>query len=233
MLTAGAAAAAAALPAVAPAQIAKPAPGNPAVLAAGKFLSAREMAILDEVAELIIPADAQSGGARAAKCAAFIDAGLAESRDPLWRQSWKDDLAEIDRIAWEMFGKPFLKTAPAERQKLMDRISRNEKKPQEPGDFAFTTIKWWVAEAYYTSQIGIHDDLKYQGNVYIDEFLGTDVSGAVAEQKKYARALDGSLPNLIGIDLASATWRCARTRRSASAAAARRSGHARTRTRMA
>ena len=83
-----------------------------------------------------------------------------------------------------MFGKPFLKTAPAERQKLMDRISRNEKKPQEPGDFAFTTIKWWVAEAYYTSQIGIHDDLKYQGNVYIDEFLGTDVSGAVAEQKK-------------------------------------------------
>ena len=176
MLTAGAAAAAAALPAVAPAQI-------PA-LAAGKFLSAREMAILDEVAELIIPADAQSGGARAAKCAAFIDAGLAESRDPLWRQSWKDDLAEIDRLAWEMFGKPFLKTAPAERLRLMDRISRNEKKPQEPGDFAFTTMKWWVAEAYYTSQIGIHDDLKYQGNVYIDEFLGTDVSGVVAEQKK-------------------------------------------------
>ena len=83
-----------------------------------------------------------------------------------------------------MFGRPLLKTSPAERQKLMERISRNEKKPQENGDYAFVTIKWWVAEAYYTSQIGIHDELKYQGNVYIDEFLGTDVSGAVAEQKK-------------------------------------------------
>ena len=41
------------------------------LLAAGKFLTARELAILDEIAELIIPADAQSGGARAAKCAAY------------------------------------------------------------------------------------------------------------------------------------------------------------------
>ena len=28
----------------------------------------------------------------------------------------------------------------------------------------------------YTSKIGIHDELQYQGNVYIDEFIGTDVS---------------------------------------------------------
>ena len=41
-----------------------------------------------------------------------------------------------------------------------------------------------MAEAYYTSKIGIHDELKYQGNVYIDEFIGTDVSGMIADQKK-------------------------------------------------
>ena len=177
-VTAGAAAAA--LPDAALAQTAK----VPATTPAGKFLTARELAILDEVAELIIPADAQSGGARAARCAEYIDARLAESIDPLWRQSWKDDIAEIDEIATEMFGRPLLQASRAERQQLMERISRNERSPKENVDHSFVTIKWWVAEAYYTSKIGIHDELKYQGNGYIDEFVGTDVSAAVAEQKK-------------------------------------------------
>jgi hypothetical protein len=174
-MTAGAAVAA--LPDAALAQL-------PAATPAGKFLSARELAILDEIAELTIPADAQSGGARAARCAEYIDACLAESFDPLWRQSWKDDIAEIDEIASAMFGRPLLQASPAERQKLMERISRNEKSPKENVDHSFVTIKWWVAEAYYTSKIGIHDELKYQGNGYIDKFVGTDVSAAVAKQKK-------------------------------------------------
>jgi Gluconate 2-dehydrogenase subunit 3 len=150
----------------------------------GKFLTARELAILDEVAELIIPADAQSGGARAAKCAQYIDARLAESIDPDWRQSWKDDLAEIDEVSVAMFGRPLLQASAAERQKLMERISRNEKNPKENVEHSFVTIKWWVAEAYYTSTIGIHDELKYQGNVYIDEFIGTDISASPGGQKK-------------------------------------------------
>jgi hypothetical protein len=172
ILAAGAAAAAATVPEAALA----PAMARPVAVRAGKFLNARELAILDEVAELIIPADENSGGARAAKCAAYIDARLAESIDPLWRQSWKDDLAEIDEIAVQMFGRSLLEASPAERARLMDRISRNEGKPIENVEHSFGTIKWWVAEAYYTSQIGIQDELKYQGNIYIDEFIGTDVS---------------------------------------------------------
>ena len=51
-----------------------------------------------------------------------------------------------------MFGRSFLDTTPAERIRLMDRMSRNEgKKPVEDVNYAFGTIKWWVAEAYYTS----------------------------------------------------------------------------------
>jgi hypothetical protein len=107
--------------------------------------------------------------------AQYIDARLAESIDPLWRQSWKDDLAEIDAIAVAMFGRPLLAASPAERQKLMERISRNEKSPKENVNHSFVTIKWWVAEAYYTSRIGIHDELKYQGNSFLDEFVGTDI----------------------------------------------------------
>ncbi len=174
ILAASAAAAAAALPDAALAQAKTLA--RPAALPAGKFLNARELAILDQVAELIIPADDKSGGARAAKCAAYIDARLAESIDPLWRQSWKDDLAEIDEIATQMFGRSILEASPVEQAKLMNRISKHEGKPVENVESSFGTIKWWVAEAYYTSQIGIQDELNYQGNSYIDDFIGTDVS---------------------------------------------------------
>ena len=173
MLAGGAAAAATALPDVALAQVKNVVRTS---LPAGKFFTARELTILDEFAELIIPADAQSGGAKAAKCALYIDGQLAESIDPVWRQSWKDDLHEIDETASRMFGRAFLETSPAERAKLMDRIARNEnKKPVEDVNYAFGTIKWWVAEAYYTSQLGMHDELKYQGNSYIDEFVGAEV----------------------------------------------------------
>ena len=115
MLAAGAAAAAAAVPDAALAQV-KRAAAQTVALKAGKFFTAQELALLDELAELIIPQDAQSGGARAAKCAEFIDAHLAESIDPLWRQSWKDDLAEIDEIAAQMLGKSLLAASPAERR---------------------------------------------------------------------------------------------------------------------
>jgi len=172
-----AAAAAAALPEGALAQATKAG----AASVAGKFLNAQflsayELALLDEIAELIIPADTQSGGARAARCAQYIDARLAESIDPAWRQSWKDDLAEIDETSVAMFGRPLLQAAPTERQRLMERISRNEGSPKENVEHSFVTIKWWVAEAYYTSEIGIHAELNYQGNVFIDEFVGVDVS---------------------------------------------------------
>src|SRR5438034_11612893 len=43
-----------------------------------KFLTAAEYALLDELTELIIPADDHSPGARAAAVAAYIDGRLAE-----------------------------------------------------------------------------------------------------------------------------------------------------------
>ena len=88
------------------------------------------------------------------------------------QQSWRDDLAEINRLALEMFGKSFVAASPNERQRLLERISRNEKAPQSPGEHAFGTIKWQVSFVYYKTKIGIHDELKYQGNTILDAFVG-------------------------------------------------------------
>src|SRR3989442_9735493 len=51
----------------------------------GKFLTAAEFAMLDELTELIIPAHDHSPGAPAAAVAAYIDGRLAESLEPHWQ----------------------------------------------------------------------------------------------------------------------------------------------------
>jgi hypothetical protein len=141
-----------------------------------KFFTAKEFAILDVIAEAIIPADGVSGGARVAGVAAIIDVRMAESRDKVERQSWRDDLEELDRLCREMTGASLVKASPEQLTKLLTHVSKNEANPKEDGEYAFGTIKWTVSDIYYRTRIGLHDDLKYQGNVIIDEFLGVDVS---------------------------------------------------------
>lgn len=147
-----------------------------AVPAKLKFFSTAEFAILDAFAEALIPTDEKSGGARAAGVAAILDERLAESRDPDWRESWHDDLAEVDRLARERFGKGFAAISDEQRGRIMHAISRNEADPKEAGEYAFGTFKWSIGDIYYRTRIGIHDDLEYQGNNYQEEFSGTDVS---------------------------------------------------------
>ncbi|MEZ5817754.1 MAG: gluconate 2-dehydrogenase subunit 3 family protein [Hyphomicrobiaceae bacterium] len=141
-----------------------------------KFFTRGEFATLDEMAEMIIPGDRRSGGARAAHVAEMIDARLAESLDPEWRQSWKDDIAEINELSRRKFRRQFVDASAKQRAQLMDLISRNEDKPKEAAEYAFGTIKWTVGETYYRTRIGIHDEIGYKGNVIQDEFSGIDVS---------------------------------------------------------
>lgn len=141
-----------------------------------KFLTAAEFALLDELGELIIPADDHSPGARAALCADYLDRSLFENPRPEEKQKWRDGLGLIDAMSGEMFGKPFLKTSVEERNDLLSRISSGEANPKTPAEKFFVLLKSAVAHAYYTSRIGLRVELEYKGNSYLSEFAGTDVS---------------------------------------------------------
>jgi hypothetical protein len=162
----------------APLRTARPAPATPAARRTGRFFTPAEFQLLDELAEAIIPADEVSGGAKAAKVALTLERQLGETLDPLLNPGFKEDLAEIDRICREMHGRGFVAASPSQRNSLLRRISRNEGNSRVDVEHSFGVLKWLVTYAYYKSQIGIHDDLKYQGNVLIDEFIGADPSKA-------------------------------------------------------
>ncbi len=134
---------------------------------AGRFLSAPEMALLDELTELIIPADEHSEGARAAQVAAFIDARLAEYDPEI------PDLREA-REKWKAGLAGFLELPAEERLAALERLAAKEQDPQTEAEHFFVELKRWTAQGYYTSRIGIHDELEYKGNTLLTEFAGTD-----------------------------------------------------------
>ena len=149
--------------------------------AAGAFFTAPEMALLEELTEMIIPADAHSGGARAAGVVPFLDRGLAE-KDPKIpdyaeeRQRWKEGLARVDDVAREMHDKPFLEGTAEQRLAVLTRMAQNEADPRAPEELFFGELKRATGFAYYTSKVGIQDDIQYKGNTLLVEFVGTDVS---------------------------------------------------------
>jgi glucoside 3-dehydrogenase (cytochrome c) hitch-hiker subunit len=144
--------------------------------AAAKFFTPEELALVDELSEMIIPTDAKSPGAKAAKVAAFIDSQLAEAFDEKDRTEWRAGLARIDRLAADMRGQPFLRSSEADRTAILTRVAQNEAAPKSPDELFFKELKERVVHAYYTSEIGIKQDMEYKGNTYLPEFVGYDVS---------------------------------------------------------
>lgn len=139
------------------------------------FFTRDEFAMVDEISELIIPTDEHSPGARAAGCAAYIDARLAESWTDEPKTEWREGLKAVNAVSQEMHGKSFMQATPDERVAVLTRISANERDPKKPEEKFFREIKGRTAHAYYTSKIGIHQEMEYKGNVPIKEFVGFDV----------------------------------------------------------
>ena len=141
----------------------------------GKFLTAAEYALLDELSELIIPADDHSPGARAAGVAGYIDGRLAESLEPDWQALWRSGLQAVEGLSRELNGKPFLDATPEQRGAVLTRMAAGEQDPKTAPERFFRELKGRTAHAYYTSKIGIHLDQEYKGNVYQrGEFAGYD-----------------------------------------------------------
>lgn len=134
-------------------------------------LTPAEYAAVDALTETIIPADAHSPGAHAARVADYVDLLLGES--PAETQTaWREGLAAVGALAQSRFKAPLARLTPAQRIEIVTAIAKNEASPQTPAETFFVTAKDWTIRGYYTSEIGIHKDLRYQGNQFLGAFVG-------------------------------------------------------------
>jgi hypothetical protein len=143
-----------------------------------RFFTPDEFTTVDELSELIIPADEHSPGARAAKAAEYIDRHLAESFEDGPKTQWREGLKLVDQISVEMNGRPFMQASQDQRVAVLTRMAHNESNPEKPEEKFFVELKSHVARAYYTSKVGIHGELEYKGNTYLREFAGIDVGNS-------------------------------------------------------
>jgi hypothetical protein len=153
-----------------------PAPAAGPSAAPRTFFTPAERTMVDELSELIVPADEHSPGARAARVAAYIDSRLADAWEDQERTDWRAGLARIDQLSREAGGAPFMQSTPEQRLAVLTRIAQHENDPKLPEELFFAKLKSRVVDAYYTSEIGIKQEMEYKGNSYLAEFVGTDVS---------------------------------------------------------
>jgi hypothetical protein len=138
-----------------------------------KVFTREQYATVEVLVDAIIPTDERSPGAKEARVADYIDLLLSEQEDA--KPDWLDGLAALDTESQSRFHAPFARLKAAQIDTLLTDISRNEKAPaaqQTPLEKFFVTTKDATIHGYYTSEIGIHTDLHYQGNQYIPEFIG-------------------------------------------------------------
>jgi Gluconate 2-dehydrogenase subunit 3 len=139
----------------------------PAKSAAPKFFNAGQMALIATISELIIPTDDHSKGAIAAEVPQFIDLMINESPTET-KTLWTDGLAAVNKLA----GGDFNQAGKDKQIAILTDISKNEMKPSSLEERFFKAIKNMTIDGYYTSRIGIHDELQYKGNTYLKEFKG-------------------------------------------------------------
>ena len=139
------------------------------------FFTRDEFALLDALTELIIPTDEHSPGAHAAGVASYIDRTVAEAFLPEEKTSWRKGLQSIDELSRSTYQSAFLATDPQRQIALLTKIAAAEKHPESEQEKFFTQLKETTAFAYYSSSIGIHQDMEYKGNVILEQFVGYDV----------------------------------------------------------
>lgn len=136
-----------------------------------KFFNPDQIALIATISDLIIPTDEHSPGAIAAEVPQFIDFMISESPDKA-KKDWTDGLAAVDKMSSDKNGALFVKATKEQQIALLTEISKNEMAPKTVEEKFFKTIKGSTIDGYYTSKIGIHQELKYKGNTYLKEFKG-------------------------------------------------------------
>jgi hypothetical protein len=161
----------------APAAVAaKPAAGKPEA----RFFTPAQHTLVEELSETIIPADGHSGGAKAAKVADYIDQTLRKTTDDTQKSLWHEGLRLIDVMSQHYNGKTFVQASSEERIAVLTVLSDNVKLTDLPEVRFFVELKHLTVHAYYTSKIGIHDELEYRGNRILKEYVGCDDQGTAS-----------------------------------------------------
>jgi hypothetical protein len=137
-----------------------------------RVLTARQNEAVVALTELIIP-QTDTPGAKAARVNRFIDTVLHEAR-PADRDSFLRGLAWMDERSRTLFGNDIAGAGSSEQTALLTRLS-NEGNPGGEAPIGlefFQAIKSMTINGYYTTEIGLKQELGDDGQLFLPQFPG-------------------------------------------------------------
>jgi hypothetical protein len=133
-----------------------------------KVLNARQLATVATLSELIIP-QTDTPGAKAALVDRFVDSILQEA-EPADRASFLTGLAWMDARSKTLFKTDFASASAAQQNDLLTKLSAEQE--ERAGVDFFQAIKSMTITGYYTSEIGLHQELGDDGRLFLPAFEG-------------------------------------------------------------
>jgi gluconate 2-dehydrogenase gamma chain len=138
-----------------------------------KFFPPHQYKTLQFLCQAIIPADADSGGAKEAGAPEFID--LLTSENTKYQLTVGGGLMWLDGQCADRYGKTFIESSPEQQKEILDLIAYSKNADKDPGlsqgvEF-FAFLREMTADGFFTSEIGIKY-LGYVGNTYLLSFPG-------------------------------------------------------------
>lgn len=127
-----------------------------------------QAATVTALAETIIPTT-DTPGAAAALVHEFIDFELSEATGTD-RTAFLDGLARLDRTSRERYGADFASVEASAQIALLAEMSAGDEGTADRT--FFENAKQRTVNGYYTSRIGLHEELQYRGNAFLQRFEG-------------------------------------------------------------
>lgn len=124
--------------------------------------AATESAILDRIADIIIPTDEHSPGAHEAGVGKFLD--LAASLNPQRRQAWTRGIAAVEAESRARFSRAFMECTREQQEQIVQTMAKNEGNPTTDLERFFTSLKPFVIDGYRFSEIGVKQFMRWEGN---------------------------------------------------------------------
>lgn len=133
----------------------------------GTVFTPEEIALLDEIAETILP-DTATPGAKAAGVGAFMAHMVMNAYSPQQQAVFRSGMRTLEEEALREIGMPFMRAAPAQRLALLERLDREQfnymrmegAMPGAPPHY-FRLMKELALLGYFTSEIGMTQAQRY------------------------------------------------------------------------
>lgn len=140
--------------------------------------SAADVALLDEIADTILP-ETTTPGAKAAKTGAFMAVMVTDVYTPPSQQVFRDGMQSLDEACRHAHGTSFMQASPAQRLTVLEALDREQRAETEarvppPANRApapassndapphyFRMMKELALLGYFTSEIGCTKAMRY------------------------------------------------------------------------